>query len=269
MDDTMNFLDALSSDQTTSVIADTLNSIMAMDDNTITPETIALYKNIINAAFTGAVVDKVVNNLMEEWDNLGYNRQQATLVVTNIKNEFAVLVDQLKPSDGKRALLNTTIESLTNIFDATLEKYHNYAFELPIKIEGNGQIPTYAHDSDAAADLYASETITLEPHSLGNKVATDIKIALPEGWMACVVPRSSIGAKTPLRLSNSIGIIDSSYRGLLGILYDNISDSPYTINVGDRIAQLLIFPAYHFKPQQVDILPVSDRGEGGFGSTGK
>ena len=108
--------------------------------------------------------------------------------------------------------------------------------------------------TDAAADLYAADTVTLAPHSTSNMIRTGVHIALPEGWMAMIFPRSSIGAKTGLRLSNSCGIIDSEYRGPLGVLYDNISDSEYTINAGDRIAQLLVMPNYHFRAKVVDTL---------------
>ena len=71
-----------------------------------------------------------------------------------------------------------------------------------------------------------------------------------------------------MRLSNSVGIIDSGYRGELGVLFDNTSDNPASIKQGDRIAQLLVMPSYRFQPKVVDILASSDRGEGGFGSTG-
>ena len=139
---------------------------------------------------------------------------------------------------------------------------------MTIDEEHGAKVPTYAHDTDAAADIYAMDDVILEPHTYGNKLRTGVKIQLPEGWQALILPRSSIGAKTPLRLSNSVGLIDSGYRGELGVLYDNTSDEPYTINQGDRIAQLLVMPSYRFKAEVVDTLEDSDRGEGGFGSSG-
>ena len=93
-------------------------------------------------------------------------------------------------------------------------------------------------------------------------------IALPENWVMMIDPRSSIGLKSGLRLSNSIGIIDEDYRGEIGILYDNLSDSDYEIKAGDRIAQCWVQPVYRFKPVEVVTLPETERGEGGFGSTG-
>ena len=155
------------------------------------------------------------------------------------------------------------------IFYKALEKYHTYAIELPMVLDGGAKVPTYAHDTDAAADLYALENVTLEGNTKGNKIRTGVKIQLPESQLALITPRSSIGAKTPLRLSNSVGLIDSGYRGDLGVLYDNTSDEPYDIKAGDRIAQLLVMPSYRFQPQVVDVLASSDRGETGFGDSGK
>ena len=172
---------------------------------------------------------------------------------------------------NKKILVDSIVNKLDDIFNTALEKFHSYAIELPMTVDkaGGAQVPTYAHETDAAADLYAMETTVVEGNTLGNKIRTGVKIQLPEGWLAFILPRSSIGAKTPLRLSNSVGLIDSGYRGELGVLYDNISDTPYTINAGDRIAQLLVMPSYRFQAKVVDILADSDRGEGGFGASGK
>ena len=136
-------------------------------------------------------------------------------------------------------------------------------------LEKGAQKPTYAHDTDACADLYAMEDTIMPARTMSNMIKTGVHVALPEGWLAMIFPRSSIGLKTPLRLSNSVGIIDSEYRGQLGVIYDNFSDSDIEIKAGERIAQILVMPSYKFKADIVDILPASSRGEGGFGSTGK
>ena len=115
----------------------------------------------------------------------------------------------------------------------------------------------------------ALEDTIIPAHSLSNLVHTGLRIALPENWVFMLDPRSSIGFKSGLRLSNSIGIIDEDYRGEIGVLYDNISDSDYEIKAGDRIAQCWVQPVHRFRPVEVDILPATTRGEGGFGSTGK
>ena len=171
---------------------------------------------------------------------------------------------------NKKKLVDMVLDKMFTVFSLAADKYHSYAIELPmtVDIKAGAKVPTYAHETDAAADIYAMEEAVLAPHTYGNKLHTGVKIQLPEGWQALILPRSSIGAKTPLRLSNSVGLIDSGYRGELGVLYDNTSDEPYTIKAGDRIAQLLVMPSYRFQAKVVDILADSDRGEGGFGSSG-
>jgi len=168
----------------------------------------------------------------------------------------------------KRILLEKIVKVLNDLMDEAVRQYNMADFTMNIKLENGAHEPTYAHETDAAADLYALETVTVKAHTIGNKIRSGVSIALPEHWMALIIPRSSIGAKTPLRLSNSVGLIDSGYRGELGILYDNISDSDFTINAGDRIAQLLVLPAHQFKANIVDTLDETERGNGGFGSTG-
>ena len=158
---------------------------------------------------------------------------------------------------------------MLEMIEEVVNTYHVYDIILPMTLEEGAQEPAYAHDTDACADLYAADTIILPAHSLSNMIRTGVHIQLPEGWLAMIFPRSSIGAKTGLRLSNSVGIIDQGYLGQLGVLYDNTSNSDYTINKGDRIAQLMIIPSYRFKAQIVDHLQETDRGEGGFGSSGK
>jgi len=189
--------------------------------------------------------------------------------IDEARNSMISFIDELHPSEKKRVILNGIFSIFYNLFDSVLERYHKFDIELPIQLEEGAQVPTYAHENDAAADLYAADTVVVPAHSLRNMIRTGVHIQLPENWVAFIFPRSSIGSKTPLRLSNSAGIIDCQYRGPLGVLYDNLSDSDYTINAGDRIAQLMVMPNYHFKAKIVDKLEKSERGENGFGSSGK
>ena len=121
--------------------------------------------------------------------------------------------------------------------------------------------------SDSGYDLYAPETITVEPNS---QATIDFKIRAQPGWATggfYLFPRSSI-SKTPLRLANSVGIIDYEYRGNLMAKVDNISTESYTIQKGDRLFQIC-HPS--LQPLSVFISKVStntERGTGGFGSTG-
>ena len=226
-----------------------VNSLKDMDEDLFTDESVIEIINNINQSFSKEQMNQAVNQIIQNLENQNTSRVDAQLYVAAIKD----FVNQIVYGD------TIIVGNKRKVIDA---------IELPIQLEEGAHVPTYAHVTDAAADLYALETTILEGNSLGNKIRTGVKIQLPEGWVAMIFPRSSIGAKTALRLSNSAGIIDSSYRGELGVLYDNISDTPHAINAGDRIAQLLVMPSYRFKANIVDSLEDSDRGEGGFGSTG-
>ena len=128
--------------------------------------------------------------------------------------------------------------------------------------------PTYAHETDACADIYADETVTIKPHETV-LVSTGFAIAVPLGYVAHIYPRSSIGAKTMLRLSNSVGVIDAGYRDEIKVIYTNTGDEPYTINKGDRIAQMCIDASPIARFHRVsDVKTIGEDREGGIGSTG-
>lgn len=138
----------------------------------------------------------------------------------------------------------------------------------PIQILYTGQAPTHANPGDAGADLYASETVTLEPGARA-LVGTGTAIALPERTVGLVAPRSGLAAKHGITIVNAPGVIDSGYRGELKVtLLNTDAVEPYTIAAGDRIAQLLVLPIPAVEFVTVDVLPEGERGEAGFGSTG-
>ncbi|WOQ70770.1 dUTP diphosphatase [Microbacterium limosum] len=130
------------------------------------------------------------------------------------------------------------------------------------------ETPSYAHPGDAGADLVASEAVRLEP---GRRalVGTGVRIALPEGYAAFVVPRSGLAAKHGITVVNSPGTVDAGYRGEIKVsLLNTDAEQPYDIAVGDRIAQLIVMPVVRATFVPVEELPESLRGAGGFGSTG-
>ena len=130
------------------------------------------------------------------------------------------------------------------------------------------QIPTYAHPGDAGADLVAAEAVRLEPGARA-LVGTGVRIALPEGYAAFVVPRSGLAAKHGISVVNAPGTVDAGYRGEIKVaLLNTDRTEPYEVAVGDRIAQLIVMPVPQARFVPVAELPDSTRGEGGFGSTG-
>jgi len=132
-------------------------------------------------------------------------------------------------------------------------------------------VPQYATAGAAAMDLTAhiDEPITIQPRQLVS-IPTGIAIALPSAeYVALVFARSGLGVKHGISLSNGVGVIDSDYRGEIRVGLTNLSDVPYTIQPGDRVAQLAVMPVVQANVIPVEELGETDRGTGGFGSTGK
>ncbi|MEL4457353.1 dUTP diphosphatase [Lutimonas vermicola] len=129
--------------------------------------------------------------------------------------------------------------------------------------------PAYETSSSAGMDLRAnlSENVTLKPLERA-VVKTGLFIALPPGFEAQVRPRSGLAAKFGISVLNAPGTIDADYRGEIGVILVNLSNENFSINDGDRIAQLIIARYVHTKWEEVNVLDVTKRGQGGFGSTG-
>lgn len=246
-----------------------IEQIMSLPEETLNDQTVEMMVGMISGALTPAVKEESIKSMIQGFEEMGHTRATAKNVIEDSKNEINNFIEQLAPSPNKRLLLTKVFEIFFEIFDNAVERYHSTNIKVQFHVEDGAHLPNYAHENDAAADLYSNETIVIKAHTLGNFVHTGIKCALPEGWCAKILPRSSTGAKTPLRLSNSQGLIDTGYRGEIMLLFDNISDSDYVINKGDRLAQLSVEPVYRFSPEIIQNLTDTDRGEGGFGSTGK
>lgn len=249
------------------ILIKAIKEILAWDEEEL-EDAIPAMQQRIKDNYSPELQEQSINQLIKNLEDQRLNREDAATAIEAVKEALAEIleIDSLSPT--KRNAAMKMLEPLYKTLDDALARFHLYSIELPIKLEKGAQVPTYAHDTDACADLYALEDVDVNAHTYGNKIRTGVSIQLPEGWVAMIFPRSSIGAKTPFRLSNSVGIIDSGYRGELGVLFDNTSDNVTSIKKGDRIAQLLVMPSYRFLPKVVDILEDSDRGEGGFGSTG-
>ena len=134
------------------------------------------------------------------------------------------------------------------------------------KLVGSAMIPARANKTDAGYDLWSVESYTLKP--LERKLfKTGISVEIPEGHYGRIAPRSGLAYKHGLDVL--AGVIDSSYRGEIGVILINLGDKDVYITHGDRVAQLIIESCRYPEMIQVDELGVSNRGLGGFGSTGK
>jgi len=140
--------------------------------------------------------------------------------------------------------------------------------EVPVLIVTTSDVPEYAHPGDAGADLRAAEALTI-PAGERRTVATGIAIALPDGYVGLVHPRSGLSAKYGITVLNAPGTVDAAYRGEIKVtLLNTDKHNDFEIKIGDRIAQLVIQQVEAAKWIRVEMLPDSHRGEGGFGSTG-
>lgn len=129
-------------------------------------------------------------------------------------------------------------------------------------------VPAYAHPGDAGADLVTTVDVRLEPGERA-MVPTGVAIALPEGYVALVHPRSGLAARFGVSIVNAPGTVDAGYRGEIKVVLVNLDPrDPVVLHRGDRVAQLVLQRVEQARFVEVDALPGSARGDGGYGSTG-
>ena len=136
------------------------------------------------------------------------------------------------------------------------------------KADVEAKLPTKAHEGDAGWDLYSLYDYTINPHETA-KVDTGLNFQLPEGTFGAIYARSGLSTKQGLRPANCVGVCDSGYRNNYIVPLYNDSDEVRTIHKHDRIAQLIIQPFIQTELTEVDTLDETERGSGGFGSSGR
>jgi dUTP pyrophosphatase len=142
--------------------------------------------------------------------------------------------------------------------------------KVKIKItDERAHIPTYGTDFSAGADLYNLDgvDVTIAPHTTV-MVKLGFQIEIPDGYAGLIFARSGLASKRGIAPANKVGVIDSDYRGEIGVGLINTSDKDFKIVRGDRIAQLMFIPVLSARLLEVDELDATERGAGGFGSTG-
>ena len=136
------------------------------------------------------------------------------------------------------------------------------------RVHKNAKIPKYATSGSAGMDLYCVEDVHLPPMTR-ILVPTGLKMAIPEGYEGQIRPRSSLALKCGVTVLNTPGTIDSDYRGEVKIILANLSNEDVGFSAGDRIAQIVFSKVAQLKTQLTLALPATERGDGGFGSTGQ
>lgn len=135
------------------------------------------------------------------------------------------------------------------------------------KINESAVVPFYAHKGDAGLDLFSIEEVVINPGER-KLIHTGIKIGLPENTEAQIRPRSGLALKHGITVLNTPGTIDEGYRGEIGIILINLGEGSFKVEKKMKIAQMVIKPVLHMDIEEVKQLSDSERGEGGFGSTG-
>jgi dUTP pyrophosphatase len=146
------------------------------------------------------------------------------------------------------------------------DKVENYTLKIK-KVCEEALMPNYAHEGDAGLDLYAAKELILEPGERG-MVKTGIQIELPKNTEAQIRPRSGLALKNGITTLNSPGTIDEGYRGEIGVILINHSNETFKVEVGMKIAQMVIKPVFKVDIIEVSELSESERNERGFGSSG-
>ena len=151
--------------------------------------------------------------------------------------------------------------------DHDLDTHHDLEISV-VRLDPGLPLPSYAHPGDAGADLHTTVDITVAPGERA-LVPTGLSIALPDGYVALVHPRSGLAARHGLSIVNTPGTVDAGYRGEIKVLLINHDPAePVTLARGDRIAQLVVQRFERARFVEVEVLPDSPRGAGGYGSTG-
>ena len=135
------------------------------------------------------------------------------------------------------------------------------------KLRPDATLPSYAHPGDAGMDVRSVESAEIAPGARA-LLHTGLVMALPPGYEAQVRPRSGLALKHGVTVLNTPGTIDAGYRGEVGVILANFGDAPFSVAKGDRIAQLVIAPVTTAEIEEAETVDETDRGGGGFGSTG-
>ena len=240
-----------------------------------TEERMETFINDFSFILNGSEMEEIREEIFREVD---FSGESPAVVLEGLKQAqelIAKAIEEIKLEYSNSTIKQTFCDMLGSVIETyflslimSLTNRDSVTIGVEL-IHENAKIPTYAHKGDQGADIYAVEDTTIEPHTYGNMISTGLKMAIPYGWCISIRPRSGLSKNTSLRISNSPATIDQKYRGEIRVLFDNIGDEPITIKTGERIAQMILERNYQANYYKVDsVEPDTERGEGGFGSSG-
>lgn len=253
-----------------------LTEFIELPDEAFNDTTLKQFLDSINTAFDEELVDATVDSFIHE---AAANPEIYKLKFEDVlKGLDAICNSYLENTDNeyKQKFITAFFHKIMDFYRETMTRagigqYPSILVEL---CREGAKLPTFAHPTDAGADIYAPEEVVLPPHST-TIVPVGLKLCISSGWLVSLRPRSGMSAKTTVRIANAPATIDEDFHAELGVILDNIGNEPYTIHAGDRIAQMLMEKAYHTNYVACDNISqyyTSDRanesGKAGFGSTG-
>ena len=245
----------------TKEIKEVFNTIQNLPD-----ESVELILPQIENEFKKLVEDNdLVNKTKTEFLEQGYTVAD----INEIKQSYDSIADDyfklVSPTSPKGRYLSALIGVYKDILDKILKEGFTRVVNVKIlKDNEEATIPTYAHFSDAGADLYANDDVEILPNEV-KVIPTGLKVEIPDGYELQIRPRSGMTVKT--NVIAQFGTVDSEYRGPLGVMLYNHGTETYLVHKGDRIAQAILSPTYHANFIITNKLSETERGEGGFGST--
>ena len=250
-----------------------IENLMIYDDVAFSTAETQLEKTL-NKTFQGPDAKAARETQIKEFKQVGLTKAQVEAQMEEMKTHFFDLFVNLKQqttNPDKQQFIDKLYSSVEVFAESILDEYDIESPTVSVELCREGaQLPTYAHTGDQGADVYAVEDVVIEPNTFGNMVPTGLKMEIPQGWAIAVRARSGLSRKTTLRVSTSVGTVDTNYRGEINVIFDNIGFEPITIHKGDRIAQLILEKNYQASFTQVEkVSEDTDRGAGGFGSSGK
>lgn len=209
-------------------------------------------------------------NMLNEIQLYGGNTASVESELEDLNELIEALVTDETLSDEKKDVVLTMKNEISSVFRNLVESGRISIDVKVLKAHPDAIIPYYANPTDAGCDVSAVEEVKIEPGET-KIVNTGLIFAIPAGYEIQVRPRSGLSYKTGLRVANAPGTIDADYRGVVGVIMTNTGDIPYVIEKGMRIAQLVIAPTLKIRwseAEKLEDLGSTNRGEGGFGSTG-
>ena len=231
--------------------------------------------NQMNQHLSGPEANVFLDEIIRQIDLEGHRPEQVLAELNSVQEIIYNAIGEVKALYPDSPVKQAFCDMFASIIESYLLRFvgmlaNRDSVNIGIELaHPNAKLPTYAHEGDQGADLYAVEDMIIEPHTYGNLIPTGIKMAIPHDWAISIRPRSGLSKNSTLRISNAPATIDQQYRGEIKVLMDNIGDKPVTIKAGERIAQMILERNYQAHYHVVaTVSPNTDRGEGGFGSSG-